>query len=195
MRYGVLGGSFDPIHKAHVALAHAAVESLGLDEVIFIPAARNPHKEEALAPSADRMAMVQLAIEGEPKFSASDIEISRGGRSYAYETLQELSLARPGQYWFLLGTDALRAIETWRHLDRIIRLCRFGVAVRPPMALDRVLDTLPEYIEDIVDPIEMPEDMLSSSKIRGDLARGLDVSPYLHPSVDQYIQKRGLYTI
>src|SRR3954471_14443433 len=107
MRIGILGGTFDPPHSAHLALAHKALDELRLDEVMFLPVNRNPLKKIKMSPAKDRLEMVKLAIRDEPNFSVSDIEIARGGPSYAIDTMNELTYARPAEYWFILGSDAL----------------------------------------------------------------------------------------
>ena len=97
MRIGILGGTFDPPHIAHLALAHAAIEQLDLEEVIFMPVAKNPLKHKAMASPKQRLAMTSLLIEGEPKLAVSDLEISRVGQSYAVDTLEELQAAQPAE--------------------------------------------------------------------------------------------------
>src|ERR1041384_5745403 len=102
MKIGILGGTFDPPHNGHLAFAEAAVQTLELDEVLFIPANRNPLKPEKRQASAkDRLEMVRLMVEGKPQMAVSDIEIRRGGPSYAVETLDELHFVSPAEYWFL----------------------------------------------------------------------------------------------
>ena len=104
MRIGVLGGTFDPPHMGHIALAHSAIETLELDEVMMLPAFRNPLKKGHTTPAKQRMEMVTLAIQDDPKLSLSDIEVSRGGASYAVDTLSELTYIKPSaQFWFILG--------------------------------------------------------------------------------------------
>src|SRR5687768_12512146 len=101
MRIGILGGTFDPPHSGHLTFAHAALETLDLDEVIFMPAHRNPQKKgRSVANSKQRLEMVRRLVGGHQKLSVSDLEITRGGPSYTVETLAELQHARPAEYWF-----------------------------------------------------------------------------------------------
>ena len=110
MKTGVLGGTFDPPHYGHLELAKAAKAQLGLDEVMFVPANRNPLKTRKTASAKHRLRMVELEIEDEEGLSVSDIEITRGGPSYAVDTLEELKMVRPGEYWFIVGADALETL-------------------------------------------------------------------------------------
>src|SRR5438045_2029390 len=114
MRIGILGGTFDPPHLGHLALANAAREHLKLDEVIFMPASRNPIKKGTQTPPKQRLEMVKRTVEGHPGLAYSDLEITRGGPSYAVDTLTELSFAKPAEYWFLVGADALKDLPTWK---------------------------------------------------------------------------------
>lgn len=194
MRIGVLGGTFDPIHKGHLALAEAALSSLNLDEVLFVPANRNPLKTGRRQASArDRMEMVRIATADDPRFAVSDIEIQRGGPSYAVETLRELNQARPAEYWFLLGSDAVKDIGTWRQPEKLLRLCRLGVAVRRPESWENVLSRLkPEY-RPYLDPVALDPIDVSASEIRDRLAKKEAVGVWLPAKVLQYIRERHLY--
>src|ERR1700722_59500 len=108
MRIGVLGGTFDPPHLGHLALARAALRQLELDEVLFLPANRNPLKTgKGGTPAKHRLAMIDLMLKNEPTMAYSDMEITRGGPSYAVDTLNELHAVRPAEYWFLMGADSL----------------------------------------------------------------------------------------
>ena len=119
-RWGLLGGTFNPVHEGHLVLARAAVERFGLDRMIFIPAAFPPHKTPScLAPAADRLEMLRLAISARPDWSVSALEIRRGGRSYTVETLRELrrELGEGAEFFLLVGADNLAEIGTWRRIE------------------------------------------------------------------------------
>src|SRR5688500_10152925 len=109
MRIGVFGGSFDPVHLGHLRLADCCWREARLDRVEFVPAARQPHKPRGpVAPGADRVAMLELALEDRPEFGASAIEVQRGGVSYTIDTLRALSAAQPeAELFFLMGADSL----------------------------------------------------------------------------------------
>lgn len=194
MRIGVFGGSFDPPHSGHLALARAAREQLGLDEVILLPANQNPLKSSRSNASAKhRLAMVQRLVKGEPGLAVSDMEITRGGVSYTVDTIGELQMVQPADYWFLMGADALKGLPQWKNPARLLRLCRLGVAVRPPMTEGDVLARVPPDLRAKVDLIKMAPMDVSSTDIRTRLAKGQNASPWLAPEVLRYIGENGLY--
>ena len=194
MRIGVLGGTFDPPHNGHLALARAALESLNLDEVIFLPANRNPLKKDAKqTPAKKRLEMVRLATKDEPRFAVSDIEIQRKGLSYAVDTLQQLHMVRPGEYWFILGADALRDFKKWKQPEKLLRLARLAVAVRPPETFQDALSRIPEEFRSKIDEIAMPPIEISSTEIRERIEHARPLSQWIHPDVHQYIADNRLY--
>lgn len=195
MRVGILGGSFDPPHRGHLRMALAAKEALGLDEVIFLPAARNPLKPaRTTATGEQRLEMVRLLIAGEPTFSVSDMELTRGGVSYTVDTLGELLMVRPAEYWFLIGADALKGFADWRNPQRILKQCRIGVAVRPPLqSADDVAARLPAEFREKMDVVPMPADPTSSTDIRLALREGKLRPDVVPANVLQYIRRHHLY--
>jgi len=129
---GILGGTFDPIHHGHLAIAEDARESLGLERIVFVPSAVPPHKPgRPVTPAAERLAMVRLAVEGNPSFSVSDIEVTRGGPSYTVVTLDALREAGIVDPWFILSSEALAGFPEWQEPDRILRISRLAVVPRP----------------------------------------------------------------
>jgi len=194
MRIGVLGGTFDPPHLGHLEFARAAIEGLQLDEVIFVPAHRNPLKKIKSTPAKQRMEMVSLMIKAEAKMSVSDNEISRGGPSYMVETLMELQMVRPGDYWLLMGADALRGIDQWKNPEKLIKLARIGVAIRPPLKEDDILNRLRDDILQRTDVVPMKALEISATELRHRLQiRSGSVAPFLSPAVLQYIKQCHLY--
>jgi len=193
LRIGILGGTFDPPHLAHLALAHAALDQLQLDEVIFMPVSRNPLKHKPLTPPKTRMAMTEMLIKDEPKMAVSNLEIVRGGQSYAVDTMNELQAAQPAEYWFIVGADALKDIKQWKNPDKLLKLCRLAVAVRPPQTETDIKARTPEEYRDRVDVISMKPLDTASFDIRDRLFRGQPVSGMLPPDVLDYIQKSNLY--
>ncbi len=128
---GIIGGTFDPVHHGHLAIAEEARETLGLERVLFIPAATPPHKPgRPISPAADRLAMVQLAIAGNPAFTASDVEVRRGGASYTVDTLDELLADGLQQPWLILSAEALAGFASWRQPERVLDLARLAVVPR-----------------------------------------------------------------
>lgn len=189
-----MGGTFDPPHLTHVAIARAAMDQLELDEVIFIPAARNPLKTTTSGVSAKRrMAMVKLMIADEEGMSVSDIELSRPGPSYTIDTLTEMQVANPGSYWFILGSDAAASLKSWKSAEKLTKFCRFAVALRPPHDESTLRRYVPELILPFVDAITFQPSMLSATLVRQNIERGRDEAHHLHPAVWNYIQENHLY--
>ncbi|MCB0826721.1 MAG: nicotinate-nucleotide adenylyltransferase [Armatimonadetes bacterium] len=193
MKYGILGGSFDPPHLGHIEIARAAREHLELDEVIIIPNNRNPIKSRPMATAQQRMEMVKIAIDGEPGVALSDIEISRPGRSFAVDTLEELTMAMPGDYWFLMGADSLHTLPEWKEPDKLLKFCRIGVVERPGSDLDKEIGILPPHWRESIDRIPMSLKRGSSTQIRKMIADGESPEMWLDPDVYAYIQENNLY--
>ena len=195
MKYAVFGGTFDPIHTGHLALAEAVKDQLGLDLVILVPNARNPLRRQAHASSADRLKMCQLALEGHPGLVVSDVEVSRGGKSFMVDTLEELHMTQPGHAWLVMGTDALANFVQWRKPIRICQIARLAVIERPGKSLETAIASLPESICDVLDVVKLPPNRTASNIIRDLIARGEPADLWLHPKVWEYIVERGLYQI
>lgn len=195
MRIGIFGGTFDPPHNGHLAIANAARAQLELDEVMFVPTNRNPLKTTKRSSARDRMEMVRRAVLDTDGFSVSDIEIARGGPSYAYDTISELVYMRPADYWWIMGSDALKEFEKWKNPDKLSRLCRLAVAVRPPGNARDVLDRTPDWLRSKVDILAVPPSEVSSTEIRMRLGGNKSVAHLLPSNVLDYIQERKLYRI
>ncbi len=183
MHTGILGGSFDPIHHGHLILARAALEELDLDRILFIPANLSPHKTDTKPATApDRFAMVQRAIEGEPGFAASDLELHRPPPSFTVETLREIRARHPHDtFTLLIGADNVAKFDTWREPDEIRRLAEIAV-------LDRATHDTPHDW-----PVVRRLVGISSTDIRARVAAGRSIR-YLTPdSVCDYIAAHGLY--
>lgn len=195
MKIGILGGTFDPPHAGHLALAKAAISELELDEILFLPANRNPLKaNKSFASGKHRLGMVEALIREEPQMAVSDMELTRGGMSYTVDTIGELLMVRPADYWFLMGTDALKGLPEWRNPQRLLRICRIGVAMRPPMSEGDVRARLPEEFQGKVDMIHMPPMDISSSDLRDKLSRNINTNPLIPVDVLKYIRTHRLYT-
>jgi len=150
LRLGVLGGTFNPIHLGHLRAAEEVAEALDLARVLLVPAARPPHKPgddaDPIAPAAQRLAWVEAACEGNPRLSACDLEIARGGASYTVDTLRALGEREaPARLVFLIGADAFAEVGTWREPKQLFALADFAVMTRPgtPGALR---DWIPEAL-------------------------------------------------
>jgi nicotinate-nucleotide adenylyltransferase len=193
MKYGILGGTFDPPHVGHVHIALIAVRELGLDEVLWIPAYQNPLKHTKQSSPKDRLRMCRLTIEGHEHMAVSDIEVSRGGDSYLVDTLDELKIAMPGDYWFLAGMDALATFPQWKKPERILQLSRIAAFVRPGSDTETTLSRLGPELTGHIDLVQAPAKAVSSSNIRDMVRRGEDFSHLVAPSVYAYIKENGLY--
>ena len=195
MRIGILGGTFDPIHAGHLAAAHVAIECARLDRVLFVPSATPPHRGPADASADERLEMVRLAIQGEPRFEVSDVEVSRGGKSYTSETVRELKRAHGDDELFLiLGWDAARLFSTWRDPDRIRAEAVIVVIGRPGTEAPAPDDLKAAGLDP--DRTVMclggtPD--ISGSELRESLARGESTGDCLPPAVERYIADRNLY--
>ena len=195
MRLGILGGTFDPIHIGHLAAARAAIECAHLDRVLFIPSARPPHRADATASATDRLAMTHLAVDGEPRFEVSDIEVARGGASYTADTLGELRRTRTADDLFLiLGWDAARLFKTWHEPERVRGLASIVIVSRPGSNPPQP----PAIAAAGLDParviscfVETPD--VSASELREVLASGESVGDRLPPTVERYVAEHHLY--
>ncbi|MDP8990299.1 MAG: nicotinate-nucleotide adenylyltransferase [Acidobacteriota bacterium] len=182
MRTAIFGGTFDPIHSAHLAMARHAAEQFGLDRVLFIPAGNPPHKY-ADAPFEHRYRMVELACATDPRFVASRLE--QGERkSYSIDTIERVK-ADCREVFFIIGADAFADIKTWHRWQDVIGAVDFIVAARPG---HRIVSP-PEARVHRLETLELP---VSSSEIRDALARG-ETPPALPPAVADYIRANGLY--
>lgn len=192
-KLGIYGGSFDPPHNGHIAVAEECRLALGLDEVMFVPNNQNPLRRATSADASDRLEMVRLAIEGLEGFSVSDIEVTRGGKSYTVDTIDELRMVFPAKIWLVVGADALLTIDSWHESERLPRLCRIAAVSRPGTELPSVLSRISEDIAEIVDLVEMKPVAVSSSRIREALERGHSAEQWVSQPVWEYIKNRGLY--
>ena len=190
---GLLGGSFDPVHLAHVALAKAALAELALDQVQLIPAGE-PWQRGALVASAQhRLAMLELAIEGEPAMHANAVEIEREGKTYTLDTVRNLP-AGPEYVW-IIGADQLENFHTWQGWREIAGLVRLAVAQRPG-ANAAASSELHAHLAELGRPLlqipfsPMP---ISASDIRQRLAQGASTEGMLDREVARYIERHELY--
>jgi nicotinate-nucleotide adenylyltransferase len=189
-RVGVFGGSFDPVHDAHVALATLALEQLQLDEVRWIPVCKSSQKARKLAPAADRETMVRLAIAGEPRFVLDRVELRRGGVSYTLDTVRELAAAEPGNEWVLiLGQDQYAALHTWRDWRELVSRVTLAVANRP----DAVAAINPQIAGVPHQMVQLPMMDISSTEIRRRVAAGESIASLVPAAVASYIERHGLY--
>lgn len=196
-RIGVLGGTFDPIHIGHLAAAEDAAWSLSLDRVLFVPNRQPPHKVgQPVTDTADRVAMVALAIAENPLFELSRIELGRPGPSYTLDTLRELQTHLPGaELYFLVGCDALSELHTWHEPRRILNEFHVVMMDRPTgQAAD--WSTAERHFPDIrrrMQVIHVAQLEISSRDIRWRVREGRPIRYQVTLPVESYIRDRGLY--
>lgn len=190
-RIGVLGGTFDPPHVAHLALAESARVSLELDQVWFIPAGRPPHKRDhPVSPARVRLALLKRALAGLSQFRVLPVEIRRRGPSYTVDTLEELCLRYPGvEWWLLIGSDMLRDLPNWRNPERVIELAGIAAMDRPGHAA-RWPARLPRRR---FRRIDAPRLDISSSELRRRVQRGAPIRFLVPEAVETYIRRQRLY--
>jgi len=198
---GILGGTFDPIHIGHLAIAEEVREALGLARVLFVPSRVPVHKPgRAVSPAEDRVAMVALAIAGNPAFELSRAEVDRAGPSYAVDTLETMAdearaAGHEPDLTFILSAEAYAALPTWHRPERILELCRMAVVPRPgappadPQAMAR---RLPGADRRTV-LVDGPQLDISASRIRARVAAGRSIRYLVPDAVIAYIGDHDLY--
>lgn len=194
-RVGIFGGTFDPIHYGHLAIAEEARSRLGLDRVILVPTARQPFKH--IGPGAtgfQRVEMVRLACVGNGVFDVSMIEVCRPGLSYTVDTLEELSTKGLGELYFILGADVLMDLSRWRDVERIVVLARIVAIGRPGYVPDvsGLFQRVPS-LQARLTLLQGPQLDISSSALRRRVAEGLSIRYQTPDAVVAYIMANGLY--
>ena len=200
MRVGVLGGTFDPPHLGHLILAQEAFQALGLSQVLFVPAGEPWRKAgRELSPREQRLAMVRLAIAGNPAFAVSTAEVDRAGASYTAQTLAELrgQFGQETELFFIMGADSLADFPHWHEPLRILELACLAVAERSPLGDEGFEEGLPEELAAALRQrvvwLPMPLIAISASAVRERVRRGLAVRYWVPEAVEEYIRGHRLY--
>ena len=197
MRIGAFGGTFNPIHLAHIHAANECMRHLALDKMLIIPTSAPPHKEAPeLAWAHHRLAMCRLAIADEPGFAVCDYETERGGISYTCDTLRYLRGEHPGSdICLIMGADMFMTIQNWREPEEIFRLALLCACTREEGEYRKMLGhkTVLEAMGARCEIVGMKPLPMSSTEIRRRIKEGADISGYLHPRVWGYILEHGLY--
>ncbi|MGR2660279.1 nicotinate-nucleotide adenylyltransferase [Chromobacterium haemolyticum] len=209
MRLGLFGGTFDPIHNAHLRMADAFAAELALDQVRLIPAGRPYHRSQGpCAAPAQRLAMTELAVADHPRLTVDEREVRRPGAAYTIDTLEELraELGPDAELWFLIGGDSLATLHTWKRWDELLRFANLAVALRPgfdPAGLSTPVQALwrARQVSDFsnrtasgtIRPLALPPVDIAATDIRQRLARGDAVDDVLPPAVLAYIRQHRLY--
>lgn len=195
MKVGILGGTFDPVHIGHLVLAQAALEQLGLDQVLFVPAGepwRKSHR--SITDAAHRIEMLRVAVEGNDGFGISDIEVRRDGPTYTADTLAALAGERlDDAFWFIVGADALADMPTWHEPERIVQHAMLAVAPRDAQEVNVAALTMPGLPVDRIAQFDAPRLAISSTDIRARVSSGRSIRYIVPEPVRAYITQHGLY--
>ena len=219
MRLGLLGGSFNPIHRCHLSIAQSARQLLHLDRILFIPTGDPPHKQPGtLAAAHHRYRMVELAIQDQPEFALTDIEIRRSGKSYSIDTVRAIQeeYGPDTTLFFIIGLDAFLDLPSWKEAKRLLTLCHFVVISRPSTSF-LAIAAIPLFHEVPQDKLialdagqvkradlslqngrtmtllKLPPCESSASEIRARIHDGRPLANLLPPLVESYILRQGLY--
>lgn len=196
---GILGGTFDPVHNGHLAIAGEALKKVDLDKVIFVPARNQPLKQgHNTAPVEQRMKMLELALAGNQRYVISDIEIMRPAPSYTVDTLTliQRQLGKSVQLYFIMGWDSLTEIGGWKEPGKILEMCTLVAVTRSTVArpdLKAIQMKIPG-IESKTILLEMPPVDISSTEIRSMVEQGLPIDGLVPDAVGDYIKQNGLYS-
>ena len=193
---GLMGGSFNPVHCGHIALARAALESGKVERVLFLPTGNPPHKRAGLADKYDRLRMVELAVESETGMAVCREEIDRGGVIYTVDTLAALKEKMPNcTLTYLIGADTLRALGTWRRVETVIERCKFLVMMREGETREEVIRLAGLWTARgaQIDFLNARKMDISSTQIRESIQKGLPFERLVPQAVADYIREHGLY--
>lgn len=198
-KYGIFGGSFNPIHYGHLMICEYIKEEMGLDKVIFIPTGNPPHKELELS-AKDRYEMVRLAISPNPDFEISDIETTRVKKSYTVDTIRELKkIYKEEKLYFLIGLDSLFQLKTWMKIGDLSQEIEFVVALRPGYLdkeeVNKEIDFLRENFGTKINLIKTPLYEISSTDLRDRIREGKSLRYLIPKKVLDYIEESGFYKV
>ena len=191
-RVGLFGGTFNPLHNAHLEVARVAREQYELSKIVFIPNGTPPHKKSVYGVNKEaRFEMVQRAVESIPGFEVSRVEVDRDGPSYTIDTIRVLKDDYPQGMCFIVGADRLLKLDTWREPHELLRSIPFVIAPRSGVSLD-AFDVSP-FSEAVVLPLEMADVDLSSSHLRERVRHSQSIREWVPESVAEYIEEHGCY--
>jgi len=179
---GILGGTFDPVHNAHLAMAQAALRQLSLERVTFIPTGTTRYRRPAIASPEHRVAMLRLALDGHDRLDIDTRELAPGASGYTVDTLRALHAEGKAELWLLMGADQYERLGSWHEPDAIRKLARLGVFARPGVQLNKEVELIPMQ--------PMP---ISASDVRSRAARGEDFDALVPAAVANYIARHRLY--
>ena len=200
MKIGIMGGTFDPIHLGHLATAEAVRELFALEEILFIPAARPPHKlARAVTDEQHRLAMTILATNSNRYFKVSDMELKRTGLSYTLDTMNELhkTFGRSTELFFIIGADSLADLFKWHAARKLVEKCHFIATTRQGVDVDfsAVEDFFGELAREHIHRVTTPGLEISSTDIREKVKNGHSIKYLVPETVEEYIFREGLYML
>ncbi|MGJ8638041.1 MAG: nicotinate (nicotinamide) nucleotide adenylyltransferase [Opitutaceae bacterium] len=190
-RIALFGGSFDPVHNGHLMIARYALKQVGLDRVVFIPAARSPLKQNNTYASDDaRVEMLELALRGESRFKIDTFEVEQGGVSYSIDTVKYFrEQYANAELYFMIGADQFEQLDQWYQIEELAQMVTFLVFGRPGSELESISIDAIDYME-----VDAPLMDTSSSEVRSLCQRGQPLGDFVTESVGAFISERELYT-
>jgi nicotinate-nucleotide adenylyltransferase len=183
---GILGGTFDPVHNAHLAMARAALDALGLNEILFLPTGTPRYRAAPVAEAKHRAAMLKLALAGEPRYRVDEREIKPGASAYTVDTLRSLrtELGAETEIYFLMGADQYQKLDSWHRPDQLRQLAKIALFERPGIKIE----------DPQVKVVAMKPMNISASDIRARAARGETLAGLVPPAVANYVAQHRLYS-
>ena len=196
-RFGIMGGTFDPIHYGHLVIANEVLDKYNMDKIIFIPAGNPPHKKGPRASSWDRFLMTNIATLSNDRFIVSDIEIKSSEKSYTINTVRELIKAHENtEFYFITGSDAIIDLPNWHDTENLLKLCKFIAVGRPgysTLEIEEKINEIKDKYDGQIDLLQVPMLQISSTDIRKRIRLGRSAKYLLPETVEQYIIKNNLY--
>ena len=199
-KIGIMGGSFDPIHMGHLMMSEYVRSELGLDEVLFVPTGNPPHKQIGILEAEKRLEMVKIAIADNPHFTVSDLEVQKKGISYSVDTVLELKALYPeDEFYFLIGSDLLPQLKSWKRFDELATEIEFVLSIRPgfdTITKEDMVHEIADLKEDYgarVTVIETPLYEISSTQIRQRIRDHRSVRYLVKQEVISKIEEAGYY--
>lgn len=197
-KFGIMGGTFDPIHYGHLVIANEVLFKFKLSKIIFVPTGTPPHKTSiGITSSYHRYMMTQFATMTNPHFDVSDIEVNKPEVSYTVDTIKKFHNMYPGtKFYFITGTDAVLDLPTWKNPEEILKLCTFIAVNRPGYLMDNLEERIKKIANDYkgeIFIINAPQLKISSTDIRKRIFAKRPIKYLLPETVEQYIIKNNLY--